>query len=93
MHGPVWVCQPDQIVHAHWHADLSVSEARTQGEEDHLFVRNKYRQQYYSACFFSRNSIFLSKKSVNSVFQPFVRNKYQQQYYSACFFSRNSIFL
>jgi hypothetical protein len=24
----------------------------------------------YSACFFSRNSIFLSKKSANSVFQP-----------------------
>jgi len=39
MHGwTLWVCQPDQIVQAHWDTDLSVSEARTRGEDHFFFV-------------------------------------------------------
>jgi hypothetical protein len=34
----------------------------------------------YSACFFSRNSIFLSKKSANSVFQPAYNSSRTEQY-------------
>jgi hypothetical protein len=37
--------------------------------EDNGHVHLAYNPSY-SACFFSQNSIFLSQKSANSVFQP-----------------------
>jgi hypothetical protein len=74
-----WICDCCSIVVADGYANMRCSEDTTHNVDGCCLLGQlasycgPVHQAYnpsYSACFFSRNSIFSHKKSANSVFQP-----------------------